>query len=104
MAKGRPNPNWKTKILEWKASGKNRRAWCQENKIPYTTFSGWEKRLKQFDNSLASAGTGFIELKDQKRSDSGITLEYNGVRIHLKAEFDQIVFEQCLNCLRGALC
>ena len=36
MAKGKPNPGWKEKVLEWQSSGKTIPAWCQENKIPYS--------------------------------------------------------------------
>jgi len=105
MAKGKSSPNWKERVLEWKTSGKSSKAWCQENKIPYTTFSGWKNRLKKSDdNSTAEFKTGFIELKDQTQSDPGIFLECNGVKIHLKAEFDKLVLKQCLDCLRGAPC
>lgn len=106
MVKGKPNPSWREKVLEWKASGKDISVWCRENKIPHSTFSGWKNRFHKSDNNKAStrSKTGFIELKEQRQSDSGIILEYNGVKIHLRAEFDGIVLKQCIECLKGATC
>jgi hypothetical protein len=106
MAKGKPNPNWKQWVLEWKASGKSPAAWSKENKIPYTTFLGWKNRFNKSDENqtVAKPHTGFIELKDQKSSHSGVSLEYNGIKIHLELEFNSIVLKQCLACLRGVPC
>ena len=102
MAKGKHNPNWQEKVKEWESSNKSSKIWCQENKIPYTTLCGWRNRLKRSDPNT-SAGN-FIELKDQISSSPGITLEYQGVRIQLNRDFDQVVLKECLHCLRGALC
>ena len=86
MAKGKANPDWKKLVLEWRASGKSAKVWCEENKIPSNTLSGWKKRLKKLElnNILIKSKTGFIELKNHELSDSGITLEYDGIKIHLK--------------------
>lgn len=104
MAKGRPDPQWQDRVHEWEASGKSAKVWCQENKIPLTTLAGWKKRLKKSTVNTARTKPGFIELKDQVQSDPGIILEYNEVKIHLRAKFDKVVLKQCLDCLRGALC
>lgn len=104
MAKRERDPQWQDRVREWEASGKNARVWCQENKIPVTTLSGWKSRLKKSNANSSTAKSGFIELKDQVPSDPGITLEYNGIKIHLKANFDKVVLKQCFDCLRGILC
>jgi hypothetical protein len=104
MAKGSANPNWKEIVLEWEASGKSIKAWCQENKIPITTFCGWKNRFKKFNTDSVKTKAGFIELKEQSQPDPGIILEYSGIKIHLKAKFDKTALKQCLDCLRGALC
>ncbi len=103
MAKGVVNPDWKKLVLEWRASGKSSSVWCKENNIHNNTLSGWKKRLKQHEinNTSVKSKTGFIELKNRESSDSGITLECNGIKIHLKTQFDSSVLKQCLNCLRG---
>lgn len=100
MAKGKPNCDWKKQILEWRQSNKSAKAWCKENKVPYTTFIGWKKRFKKADEVPEK----FIELKDLPMQDPGISLEYYGVKIHLKAGFDQSALKKCLSCLRGTIC
>jgi hypothetical protein len=111
MAKGRPDPNWQQKILEWQASGKKAQVWCKEQQIPQTTFSGWKKRLKNSFKATqqnAQSSTDFIELKDHPQSNSetcsGISLEYHGIKIHLNSGFNQVVLKQCLACLGGVSC
>ena len=105
MAKGSPNMNWKKHVLEWQASSKSRKAWCKENKIPCTTFYGWKNRFKNSEiATFTEAKPEFIELKDSSLPDSGITLEYSDIKIHLRADFDQVTLKQCLTCLRGASC
>jgi hypothetical protein len=107
MAKGQLNQNWKKKILEWKASGKNARTWSKENNIPYTTLLGWKSRFDRTEKKqlfVKQSSASFIELKDQTPSNSGIYLEYQQIKICLQPGFDPIVLKQCLNCLRGASC
>lgn len=103
MAKGRANPDWKRLVLEWSISGKTSKDWCNENNIPYNTLSGWKKRLKKQEvaDVTAKSPTEFVELKDWESSESGIFLEYKGVKIHLKIRFDSSTLKQCLSCLRG---
>ena len=107
MAKGKPNLLWKEKVLEWQKSGKNARSWCYENKIPYTTFCGWRSRLKHFEKKGAltpKTKSGFIELKEQQHVDPGIILEYRGVKIQLRANFNAMMLKRCLDCLGGVPC
>ena len=100
MAKGKPNPVWKEKVLEWQSSGKTVAVWCKENKIPYTTFLGWKSRFRTSNEKE----NGFLELKDPIQFDPGVTLEYNGIKIHLKHAFNPSVLKKCLDCLRSLLC
>lgn len=105
MVKGKPDPNWKQKVLAWKTSGLSGAAWCRENKTPYTTLVGWKQR---FENSKKSptviTPTGFIELKDSPSSVSGITLEYQGIKICLETGFNPTVLKQCLACIGDIAC
>ena len=104
MPKGKPNPNWKKLVHEWRDSGKSARVWCQEQQIPMNTLSGWKKRLKLFegDSDGKKLQKPFVELKDIRPSvDSGVLLEIDGVNIRLQVDFDETVFRQCLDCLRG---
>ncbi len=111
MAKGKPESDWKEKILAWQASQQSPTAWCLENKIPITTFYGWKSRFKRLNSTkiptkipASKVKPGFVELKDAKPSGMGISLEYHGALIHLEQGFDPIVLRRCLDCLRGALC
>jgi hypothetical protein len=111
MAKGKPDPNWQQRVLEWQASGKTILVWCQENQIPYTTFLGWKQRFENSHKGLQSnvlSSKAFIELKNQPPANSGIysgvTLEYHGIKICLQAGFSPAVLKQCLACLGGISC
>lgn len=82
MAKGKQDHNLKKKALEWESSGKSCMTWCREHKILYTTLCGWRKRFRE--NKISKKPeAGFIELKDQRRSGSGTSLELKGITIHL---------------------
>src|SRR5436190_21312057 len=100
------NPNWKEKVLEWKASGKSANAWCKENQIAVPTFASWKKRFNELnkDLSLIDSNKPFVELKDSRNLNSGIFLECQGVKIHLEPGFNVAVLNQCLACLRGDAC
>lgn len=111
MNKEKLDPTWKDRVFEWQASGKSVKAWCLEKSIPITTFYGWKTRLKKLPSNESlvklkekKVEKEFIELKDQQSCDSWLILEYKGVKIHLKANFNQITLKQCLNCLRGVSC
>jgi hypothetical protein len=100
------NREWAEKIEKWKLSGKSAQAWCRENQVIYTTFMGWRKRLEINKSSkiIRKSSAQFIELKDQPKAQPEISLEYNGVIIHLKGEFDSSLMKKCLAVLRGIPC
>lgn len=104
MPKGKPTPNWKKLVHEWRDSGKSASVWCLEQQIPINTLSGWKKRLKllEDDNDGKRFQKPFVELKNSRPLvDSGVILEIDGVNIRLQVDFDEAVFRQCLYCLRG---
>lgn len=100
--------DWSKKIKQWKFSGKSARAWCHQNQVVYTTFMGWCKRLEINKSAQTiqkrSLKNQFIELKDPTKVYPEISLEYNGVIIHLKGEFDHSLMKKCLAVLRGVQC
>jgi hypothetical protein len=108
--------HWEIKLQQWLSSGKSAKAWCQENQVVYTTFLGWRNRLKYLSSQKATSSpelhslspsfsnTHFVELKNQSKIYPGISLECEGVKIHLSAEFDGASLRKCLDILRGAPC
>jgi len=97
---------WNENILKQRESGLSVAVWCHENNFNTHTFGYWQKKL--FPKILDSSA--FAEIKDRKDSENfigkgaGITMEYQGVRIHLDKQFDLSVLKQCLEILRGAVC
>lgn len=99
---------WINKVEQWKLSGKSAQRWCRENLVVYTTFMGWLKRLdvKSIKKTTRQnpAKPQFIELEDQSKKKSEISLEFQGVLIHLKDGFDPSLLKQCISVLRGISC
>jgi transposase-like protein len=92
------------KVQDWIASGKRVKAWCLENSIHYTTFLGWRKKIESSEKTNSFEKSNFIELKSQTSSQTGVFLEYAGIRIHLADDFDAVTLKRCLSVLRGGLC
>lgn len=57
MPKGRADPSWRQKVLEWQASGKTGLAWSKKKQIPYTTLLGWKRRFEAGRKDLRSVIT-----------------------------------------------
>lgn len=98
---------WAYKIKQWKQSGKSARAWCSENHLVYTTFLGWNSRLEHSEEAIdlnAPSNTQFIELADEPKPTPGFFLEFEGVSIHLKPDFDPTLLKKCLEVLRRVSC
>ena len=90
---------WKKIIYQQQASGKGVSQWCRENQVHPRVFYSWRLKIfpKTFDRSC------FIELSDDKKN-TGIVIEYQGVRIYLDKHFDSITLKNCLIALRGIKC
>jgi hypothetical protein len=99
---------WSSKIAQWRQSGKSAKAWCQENKVIYTTFLGWRDRLRRTSSSHSHrtnpSSLQFIELKEKPTTSSGVSIECAGALIHLSAEFNSSTLKKCLEALRGGAC
>jgi hypothetical protein len=97
---------WKENILKQRESGLSVAVWCRENNFNNHCFKYWQKKL--FPKILDSSA--FTEIKDKKNSENfirkgvGITIEYQGIHIHLDKYFDSSVLRQCLEVLRGIAC
>lgn len=95
---------WKDRIQEWQASGKSLAQWSRENDFVYSQSIYWKMRFLGSQKKKHSSPKGFLELKDEDRSDSGIIIEAAAARIHLSIDFDQSTLARCLELLTGDLC
>jgi hypothetical protein len=89
---------WKERILQQKSSGLSIERWCRENQVVVCQFYYWKSKLflKRIDAS------SFTELVDTKNT--GINIEYNGMRIHLDPNFDAATLKRCLSVIREGKC
>jgi len=97
---------WKENILKQRESGLSVAVWCRENNFNIHCFGYWQKKL--FPKILDSSA--FTEIKERKipeefvRKGAGISIEYQGIHIHLDKCFDSSVLKQCLDVFRGFAC
>jgi len=90
---------WETKLRQQRESGLSIERWCRQNQIASCSFHYWKSRL-QFKSELTRAC--FTELPvDQS---TGITMEYQGIRILIDKSFDPVALRSCLAALRGIRC
>ena len=88
---------WKAIVEEWRASGLSSRKWCQEHKIPNSTFYHWKKLFSPISKPSRSS---FFELTEERRS--RIEMELGGVKIYAESNFDENLLLHCLKVLKKA--
>jgi len=84
---------WPAKIAAWQHSGKSIAAWCRENSESYYRFIYWRKRAAE------SAPGRFLELTPPAAA--SISLECNGVLVHIPKGFDPGLLADILSVLKG---
>lgn len=87
---------WEEKILQQRQSGLSVQRWCQEHQINPHTFQYWKEKL--FPKTTFSRSS-FAELSSLPST--GITLECQGVHIHLDKHFDSATLKHCLQVLKA---
>jgi hypothetical protein len=90
---------WEEKIHQQQASGLSIQRWCHEHQIKTHVFYYRKDRLNQ---KTTLSRSGFTELVNTKAP--GISIEYQGVRIHIDKNFDSATLHDCLSVLRGVKC
>lgn len=91
--------DWAEKIRKQQESGLSIEKWCQQNQIPTHQFHYWKARLLP-QSKVTRAN--FKEIT--AREGTGITLEYQAVRIHLDPNFEPSILKQCLTILKEVVC
>lgn len=102
---------WRERFCAWKASGNNIAKWCRDNEVSYVRFFYWKNRLFQ-EQELALSSTRllppFVELTESPQpestplfsANSGISLSFQEMQIHLSNNFDREALLRCLNTLK----
>jgi len=85
---------WTAKIAVWRQSGMSIAAWCRDNAEGYHRFLYWRKRLQS--PQVPEPGR-FVELS---LASSPISLECNGVLVHVSPGFDARLLEDILSLLK----
>ena len=85
---------WAAKIESWQLSGLSIAVWCRENIENYHRFLYWRKRLEP--PPLTMSGK-FVELS---LAVSPISLECNGILVHVASGFDAGLLYEILSLLR----
>ena len=90
---------WKKDIIDQANSGLPVASWCRQNRIAVHTFYYWQNKLfpKDLDRS---AFTEIVNEEQLNTPDSGVVLEYQGVKIHLSQNFEPPVLKRCLEVLK----
>jgi hypothetical protein len=90
---------WEAKVCQQRASGLSIERWCRQNQIAAHSFHYWKDRLFPKPQLTRSC---FAELPISQGT--GISIEYQGVRILIDKSFDSATLQHCLSALRGIQC
>ena len=101
-----PTPSSETKRLAWeekirlrRESGLSIERWCRENQVSPHTFHYWKDRL--FPKVILNRSC-FTELADARAS--GISIECQGILIHLDKHFEPSTLKRFLAVLKEMKC
>ena len=93
---------WEERVRQQKESGQSMLKWCSEQQINYESMLYWRKRFG-WNPTKTLERSSFKELSDSS-DNTGVTVEYRQVRIHLAKNFDSTVLMQCLRMLKAEKC
>ena len=91
---------WIERIRNREESGLTIKEWCRQNQISSHCFYYWGSRL--FPKKPLADRSSFTELCNAH--ESGLFIEYGGMRIYLDKYFDSELLKRCLFTLRELKC
>lgn len=97
MSAGTFDQLWREKLLAWKASGMGAQAWCYQQRIDYSVFGFWYRRL--FPQEVPPNAKFYPQLDDYPLSSSGLVFERLGILLHVPGKVDVEVLVLCLSAL-----
>lgn len=105
---------WKQRIQRWEASGLSQAAFCRNHGLKLATFGYWRKKFPakrgvQPKGRLRLVPVGGVDQQPQpiqalkqECSSQYITMEINGVTVHLDADFSAEALKRLLSVLKEA--
>jgi len=94
---------WQKRIDACTESGLSAAAWCRNHQIVYSQFIYWRCRLQK-NNTLALTRDSFVELDHPSSLDSGLSIQYEGIKLSLAKNFDEQTLLRCLKTMRRVAC
>ncbi len=94
---------WQKRIDACTESGLSAAAWCRNHRIVYSQFIYWRCRLKK-NNAIALTRDSFVELDNSSSVESGLCVEYEGIKLSLEKNFDEQTLLRCLKTMRRVTC
>jgi len=91
---------WQEKVQTQRTSGLSMARWCREQQVNYNSLIYWNKR---FSEKSQITRDSFQELHETK-TDPGVAIECQGMKIVLLKSFDSAVLAQCLQVLKALSC
>jgi hypothetical protein len=85
---------WKDRILEQRNSGLSIPKWCRRYGVSLYNFRYWQAKLLPHSFNHAS----FSEVVSE--NNLGISLEYQGIKIHVSSGFSPQVLRECLEVIK----
>lgn len=85
---------WSAKIAAWQDSGLSLAAWCRQNAVNYQSATHWRRRLTAIERPAPGM---FLELT---LPPAPISLECNGVLVHVSRGFDSALLADVLSVLK----
>ena len=93
---------WEEKIRLQKESGQSVLRWCREQKISYDSMKYWGRKLGLAPAKIIERSS-FKELPNSSDK-TGITIEYQQIRIHLAKNSDPSILMKYLQTLKAEKC
>jgi hypothetical protein len=84
-------------VTQWRKSGLSQRAYCEQNRISWSTFKNWNKRIQQPPKESLFAP---IQITPSTHA-QWIIEAADGLRVHVPVHCDENNLKTLINALRS---